>query len=202
VGASGGASCYGGSVLALALTAIGFGAGSIPFGLLLARRRGVAIREHGSGNIGATNVARVLGAKLGALVLVLDAGKGALPVALALHLRGPGELAAIVGGAAIAGHCFSPWLGGKGGKGVATAIGVFAVLAPWYALAAVGVAAATVAITRVVALGSLAGIFAIAIALDLRGPESYAELAMTTAILLLYTHRDNLGRVAATMRKR
>lgn len=188
--------------LALALVAAAFWAGAIPFGVLIARRRGVDIRAHGSGNIGATNVSRVMGARAGALVLVLDALKGALPTAAALALAdpaAPGAAAAVAatGAAAILGHCFSPLLGGRGGKGVATALGVFLVIAPAQAGVGVAVFAAVLAATRVPALGSLAAAAAISAGL-LAGPGGpYAALACATTALLFYTHRTNLARLRA-----
>ncbi|MGC8740376.1 MAG: glycerol-3-phosphate 1-O-acyltransferase PlsY [Candidatus Sumerlaeaceae bacterium] len=110
--------------------------GSIPTGLLIAKLTGnLDIREHGSGNIGATNVARVLGKKWGAIVLALDILKGFLPVVIlpalfGLPTRESGLVEITIGAAAVLGHCFSIFLGFKGGKGVATAIGVFLAIAP------------------------------------------------------------------------
>jgi acyl phosphate:glycerol-3-phosphate acyltransferase len=188
--------------LGLALILAAFLGGAIPFGVLIARRRGVDIRAHGSGNIGATNVSRVLGARDGAVVLVLDALKGALPTAAALAAGASPRLVALTGFAAILGHCFSPFLRGRGGKGVATALGVFAVIAP----ALVGVAAAVfvvvLAATRVPALGSLAGSLAISIGLVLGGGGPYAALACATTALLVYTHRTNLAKLLAGRRSR
>ena len=184
-----------GAPLGLALIAGAFLAGAIPFGFLLARRRGVDIRAHGSGNIGATNVTRVLGARYGALVLVLDALKGALPTATALAAGADPRLVAATGGAAILGHCFSPFLRGRGGKGVATALGVFVVIAPATVGVAVAVFAVVLAATRVPALGSLAGSAAIAAGLLSRGGGPYAVLACVTTALLVYTHRTNLARL-------
>ncbi len=174
----------------------GFVAGAIPFGVLIARRRGVTIQEHGSGNIGATNVARVLGVRTGLIVLLLDAGKGALPTFLALHYCGWPSIVALTGGAAILGHCFSPFLGGKGGKGVATAFGVFLAIAPYLAGIAVLVFVVIWRITRVPALGSLAGMAAISGLLVARGDGPYTALACMTTALLVYTHRTNLAKLA------
>jgi glycerol-3-phosphate acyltransferase PlsY len=188
--------------LALALIAGAFLAGSIPFGFLLARRRGVDIRAHGSGNIGATNVTRVLGTRAGALVLVLDALKGALPTAAALAAGADERLVAATGGAAILGHCFSPFLRGRGGKGVATALGVFLVIAPSVVGIAVVVFAVILAATRVPALGSLAASAAIAAGLVSRGDGPYAVLACATTALLVYTHRTNLAKLRARSRPR
>lgn len=176
------------------LVAIGFGLGSIPFGVLVAKRLGVDIKQHGSGNIGATNVTRVLGVVPGAIVLVLDAAKGALAVWIATRHGEPWGIAA-VGFAAVLGHCFSPWLGGRGGKGVATALGVFVVLSPPLAAIAVLVFAVVLVATRVPALGSLVGIFTVALILVYRSDRPNATLALATAALLLYTHRTNLAKL-------
>ena len=98
--------------------------GSIPFGLILVKLAGKGdVRAHGSGNIGATNVSRVGGKGLGIVTLVLDAAKGFAPVALARHQDFPPDLCAALALCAVAGHVFTPWLGFKGGKGVATAVG-------------------------------------------------------------------------------
>jgi glycerol-3-phosphate acyltransferase PlsY len=189
------------ALAALALIAAAFWAGAIPFGVLLARRRGVDIRQRGSGNIGATNVARVLGPRAGAIVLALDALKGALPTAAALAAAGGGARAswpvALTGFAAILGHCFSPFLRGRGGKGVATALGVFLVIAPRATGAAVGAFVAVLAGTRVPALGSLAGALVLAVAMIARGDTPYAALACATTALLVFTHRGNLARLRA-----
>ena len=179
-------------VLDLLLVPAAFAIGSVPFGVLIARRRGVDIRSRGSGNIGATNVARVIGVIPGLAVLLLDSTKGAVPAWLALAHTPSRWSVAAVGLAAVLGHCFSPWLGWKGGKGVATALGVFAVIAPPAALAAVIAFAVTFAITRVVALGSLTGALVIAAMLVVRGPPADAALGVAAVALLVYTHRSNL----------
>jgi glycerol-3-phosphate acyltransferase PlsY len=171
------------------LLLLGFLAGSIPFGLLVGKRMGVDIREQGSGNIGASNVTRVLGVGAGVVVALLDIAKGALPVWYARH---HGGVPTMVGWAAILGHCFSPWLGGKGGKGVATAFGVFIVVAPFMAAVAVVVFGAVLAITRVPTLGSLAGMATIAALALHRGDPGITRLALMTLGLLVYTHRENL----------
>jgi glycerol-3-phosphate acyltransferase PlsY len=178
------------------LLLVGFVAGSIPFGLIIGKRLGVDIREKGSGNIGASNVTRVLGVIPGLVVALLDIAKGALPVLLA---RKYGGVATMVGWAAILGHCFSPWLGGKGGKGVATAFGVFLVVAPLSAGVAVIVFGAVLAITRVPTLGSLAGMAAIAGFALHRGDPGITRLALSTLCLLVYTHRKNLRELLTRM---
>jgi acyl phosphate:glycerol-3-phosphate acyltransferase len=187
-------------LVALVLVALGFGLGSIPFGVLIARRKGVDIQRQGSGNIGATNVTRVLGAGAGALVLVLDAAKGALPVVIARGIVDEPWIVALVGYAAILGHCFSPLLGGRGGKGVATALGVFAVLVPELVAVGAGVFAVVLGLSRVPALGSLAAVLAITGALVARGDRPLATLACATFVLLVYTHRTNLAGLTSARR--
>lgn len=182
-------------MLALALIAAAFWAGAIPFGVLIARRRGIDIRAHGSGNIGATNVSRVLGPRAGAIVLVLDALKGALPTAAARAALADPWLVALTALAAILGHCFSPFLRGRGGKGVATAFGAFLVLEPALAALAIAVFVAVARATRVPALGSLAAALAISLGALARGEGPYAALACATTALLVYTHRTNLAKL-------
>jgi glycerol-3-phosphate acyltransferase PlsY len=178
------------------LLLVGFVIGATPFGVIVARRRGVDIRRQGSGNIGATNVTRVLGIGPGALVLVLDVAKGALAALAAARWSGLPWATAATGFAAIAGHCFSPWLGGKGGKGVATALGVFVVLAPELAVVAVGVFLLVAGMTRIPALGSLAAIAAATIvAFVVHADPALRTFAAATLALLVYTHRSNLSRL-------
>jgi glycerol-3-phosphate acyltransferase PlsY len=185
-------------VHAAALLLLGYLAGSVPFGVLLTRWfRGVDVRQSGSGNIGATNVTRVAGKKLGAVVLLLDALKGALAVALALWLvpEAP-RLHAAVGLAAFLGHVYPVWLKLHGGKGVATALGVLVVLVPLGALAGALVYAGLVAAWRVSSVGSLAGgVTAVAVAsLTARAPE-YAWLSALLFALIVWTHRSNIQRL-------
>lgn len=174
--------------------------GSIPFGVIIASRfAGKNVQAEGSGNIGATNVARVAGKKLGAIVLVLDALKGTLPVVLSQQLF-PSELGwhCGVGLAAFFGHVFPVWLKFKGGKGVATAAGVLVVLVPWGALAGFLVWALVMAVFRVSSVGSLLGaLVAIAVAFFGPGPREYAILAVVFLGLMLVTHRANLQRLVA-----
>jgi glycerol-3-phosphate acyltransferase PlsY len=174
---------------------LGFWTGAIPFGVIIARRLGVDIRAHGSGNIGATNVTRVMGPVPGAIVLVLDAAKGALPAWLACRYAPAPWAMVATGGAAILGHCFSPFLGFKGGKGVATALGVFLVVSPLHVLAALVVFAVVFKATRVPALGSLAAVASLAVLSLLRARPGVALLALGTFALLLYTHRSNLAKL-------
>lgn len=131
--------------------------GSIPFGLLLAKLLGGKdVRQSGSGNIGATNVARVAGPAAGILTLLLDTAKGAVAVWLAGHYSHQNAAASTLAGiAALIGHCFPVWLKFKGGKGVATALGVFLMLSPLAALGGVGFFAVVVMVWRFVSLGSV-----------------------------------------------
>ena len=114
-------------MVAVSLVVLGYLSGSVPYGAVLAKWiKGVDVRHAGSGNIGATNVARVAGRKLGVLVLILDAAKGAIPVVLSQWITEKPEIHAAVGLAAFLGHVFPIWLRFRGGKGVATAFGVIA----------------------------------------------------------------------------
>ncbi len=184
--------------LSVGLLVLGYFAGSIPFGVLLTRWfAGKDVRAAGSGNIGATNVVRVAGKKLGALVLLLDAGKGALPVLLSLRLAPEDyRLHAGVALSAFLGHVFPVWLKFKGGKGVATAAGVLAVLVPPAAAAGLLVFAVLVAIFRVASIGSLAGgLTALGVSFFLGKPIEYPLLGCVLVALMLFTHRGNLQRL-------
>jgi len=185
-------------MIAAGLVLLGYLSGSIPFGLLVVRAaRGVDVRGQGSGNIGATNVARVAGKGLGVLVLFLDALKGALPVLLARAVEPAPVVPALVGLAAFAGHVAPPWLGFRGGKGVATALGVLAVLAPRAALAGALTYAVVLAALRISSVGSLlAGVVAVAVAWLVPGtPAAAAALASVLFAAMLWTHRGNIGRL-------
>jgi glycerol-3-phosphate acyltransferase PlsY len=172
--------------------------GSVPFGYLLVRwREGADIRAVGSGNIGATNVFRQKSRALGVLTLALDAGKGALAVWLALRFA-PGspwpETAAVT---ACYAHAFPVFLKFKGGKGVATGAGAFAVLHPMGTLASVGVFALLAAVTRYVSVGSIAAAAALpASAWLLPVRHSYTLLAaLAVGALVAVRHRDNIRRL-------
>jgi glycerol-3-phosphate acyltransferase PlsY len=184
--------------------------GSLPFGYLTAKLvRGIDIREHGSRNIGATNAARVLGAKWGIAVLVLDALKGALPVLLLPKLflgeTAPGILHAHVacGVAAMLGHMFPCWLRFRGGKGVATAAGIVLVLAPWASLGAIATFGVVFAVSRIVSLSSILGVTAFAVLqmVWLRPHPFSAEtwslalFSLVAPALIIYRHRPNIGRL-------
>jgi glycerol-3-phosphate acyltransferase PlsY len=176
--------------------------GSTPFAWLAGRLlKGIDLRQHGSGNLGATNVLRTLGAPAAVVVLLLDATKGAIPVLFFREWFGgsPGIWwPAAFGVAAIAGHV-RPYAGvfRGGGKGVATASGVFAALSPAAYGCAALVFALTVWRTRYVSLGSMLAGGALAIAsLAFYGPEAQRTwLAAAIAAFVIYTHRANIGRL-------
>ena len=135
--------------------AIGYIAGSLPTGVIMGRLHGKDPRQEGSGNIGASNVARVLGKEWGLLTLIIDVLKGWAPMAFAMASQSV-EVGYAVGVAAVVGHCFPVWLGFKGGKGVATAFGAMAAALPAIATIAALVWFTLLFITRTPALGSLA----------------------------------------------
>lgn len=192
-------------MLLAALLLLGYLAGSVPFGVLLTRwLRGVDVRASGSGNIGATNVTRVAGKKVGAVVLLLDALKGTLAVGLALWLVPDApRVHAAVGLAAFLGHVYPVWLKLQGGKGVATALGVLVVLVPLSALAGGLLYLGVVARWRVSSIGSLCGGVAAVLtaAFTARAPE-YAWLSGLLFALILWTHRGNLQRLARRTERR
>lgn len=183
----------------LLLITFGFWVGAIPFGVVIGRARGVDVQVRGSGNIGATNVARTVGKKAGIVVLVLDALKGAVPILAWLYVVDPqpgGWWLVAVGLSPILGHCFSPWLRLRGGKGVATALGVFLALTPLAAGVGVATFAVVYALFRVASLGSMIGAVAIAIATALRYDSRPAlVLAIAAAALIILRHRGNLTRL-------
>ena len=183
---------------AVALVALGYLSGSVPYGLLVVRAlKGIDVRSQGSGNIGATNVVRAAGPAAGVAVLVLDALKGALPVLLARAVAPGTDLPVWVGVAAFVGHVAPVWLRFRGGKGVATALGVLAVLAPWPAVAGALTYALAFAPFRVSSVGSLlGGLVAVAVAWAVPGtPPAAAWLTTALFGLLLWTHRGNICRL-------
>ena len=201
---------------------MGFLAGSIPFGVMIARSRGVDIRQKGSGNPGATNVGRVLGKPFGVICFFLDAIKGAVPVLISGWLAGilgtgSDEMTAsaawgwlLVAILTILGHCFSPWIGFRGGKGVATGFG--AVLAMWPVLTMPAIAgffvwAIVLALTRLMSLASIAGAIVLpatvlALALvpgtpgtNLEASIPFLVVTSLVAALVVFRHRGNLVRL-------
>ena len=172
--------------------------GSIPFGLLIARIfAGQDIRAVGSGNIGAANVARNAGLVPGVMTLLLDAGKGYFAVWIAQIETGNSArwmmLAAVV---AVIGHVFPVWLRFKGGKGVATGLGVFLAVAPAAALVAAATYGAVVALTRISSAGSLAAATALLVAMFVTGrPAPVLVLGVASWALIVVRHRANIARL-------
>jgi acyl phosphate:glycerol-3-phosphate acyltransferase len=192
--------------------------GAIPFSLIIGRRvKGIDLREHGSGNLGATNVYRTLGPGWGGFCLLLDVAKGvlavlamtalvdALPADQRLPLRLTGDMYRILAGiAAILGHSFSPFAGFRGGKGIATTFGVFLVLEPFPVLLAFAVFLAVFLATRIVSLGSLsaAAVFPWAVLLfEIRSPKPFSKtlivFSFIVAALVIWRHRANIRRLRA-----
>ena len=185
--------------------------GGIPFGFLIAKSRGLDIREHGSGNIGATNVTRVLGKKLGILCFICDAGKGFVPVFLATRLvaedptRWPAWLAATAVFATVAGHVWTPYLGFKGGKGIATSAGALIGIAPVPLLMALGLWMLVFFASRYVSLASIlaaASLPLTGLALRQFASPPWNNLAPSTLVLLavvgllaIVRHSSNIRRL-------
>ncbi|HVR37356.1 MAG TPA: glycerol-3-phosphate 1-O-acyltransferase PlsY [Methylomirabilota bacterium] len=195
---------------AYALTAVfGYLLGSIPTGYVMARAKGVDIRKVGSGNIGATNVMRILGRPLGILVLLFDAAKGwiacngvpLLVLSMAGGAAGDGEPAtvnlAITGGiAAILGHNYTCWLRFKGGKGIATSAGVMLGLAPMALLAALGIWIVVVVLSRYVSLGSIVAAACLPFSVWwCGGSPQVVVVAALLGALAIYKHRSNIQRL-------
>ena len=177
---------------------LGYGMGSLPLGFLLTNRlKGIDLRRVGSGNVGAANVHRTAGLKVALLVVALDFAKGAGSVVLASRLLGGVDATVTAGVAAIVGHIYPAWLRFRGGKGVATACGVFAMLAPAAtAIAATGFIA-TVWITRYVSLGSVVATAALPLlAWLLDAPMPVVAGGTIAALLIIPRHAGNLARVA------
>ena len=182
--------------------AIAYLAGSMPAAYLAGRlTKGIDLRQHGSGNLGATNVYRVLGAKIAAIVLLVDMLKGALPVVLLRHWTASpyaDRWAIAYGIAAIAGHVapiYLLWRGG--GKGVATAAGVFLALAPWSVLASLLVWIAVFWPTGYVSLASIVAALVLPIGIFVEhGPQSPVfPVGILVALFVVWTHRANIGRL-------
>jgi glycerol-3-phosphate acyltransferase PlsY len=177
---------------------VGFLLGSIPWGLWIARARGVDLRRVGSGNIGATNAIRGLGRKWGGLVFLLDTAKGAAAALLSSDV--PTQLAA--GAAAILGHVFSPWARFKGGRGVATSLGVFLAILPIPALLAFAIWIVVFLVSRRVSVGSLVAAIAYPFLVAWLAPHNSYRTAYIVAGALIGTlvvirHVPNIRRILA-----
>ncbi len=192
--------------------------GSIPFGFLVAKAKGIDIRSVGSGNIGATNAMRVLGKPIGIAVLLLDALKGYLACAYFTFLiydfscgqswdgfleHQPIEIQTrfkvLAGVCAVLGHNYTCWLKFKGGKGIATTAGVYIALAPWPLLIALLVFILAVALTRYISVGSISGAIVLPVAVWIMTPHNIFLGIVTTALgaLAIYKHKANIQRLMA-----
>ncbi len=188
-------------MIAITLLVAAYLIGAIPFGLLIGRLVGADVRRAGSGNIGATNVGRVLGKKLGALTLVCDMAKGFLPVWLAASLLPDTTanrewLVMACGLATVVGHMFPLYLQFKGGKGVATALGVFLFISPWSVLISLLVFSGALTAFRYVSVASLTAALLIPLWLWLLGESPVILLtALAIVVLIWFQHRSNIGRL-------
>jgi glycerol-3-phosphate acyltransferase PlsY len=185
--------------------ALSYASGSIPAAWLAGKASGVNLREHGSGNLGATNVLRVLGPRIGAAVFLVDIAKGALPVYFLPSMTAQaGNMLAVVqvlcGAAAIAGHARPVFLGfGKGGKGVATSCGVFLALAPLQTVFTLLTFTAVVLASGFVSLASMTAAFALPVVLGASfGVTSIVfPVSIVATAFVFYTHRENIKRLRA-----
>ncbi len=180
--------------------------GSIPTGYLMGRTRGIDIREHGSGNIGATNVGRVMGRNWGFAAFACDFLKGFLPLFLVRTFFFPDAanlpvsiLLVLCGVAAVLGHNYTPWLGFKGGKGIATSAGVLGALMPWVLAVALSLWIIAVLVGRVVSIGSLLAAASLPIAAAWFYPHQwvYFGFAAFAGGLAAWRHRSNIQRLLA-----
>ena len=185
-------------VAPIILTILSYLLGSVPSGFLVGSSAGVDVRGEGSGNIGATNVARTLGWKKGLLTLGFDVAKGFLPVLAAQLLDLGAGAAAAAGLAAFAGHLYPVFLGFKGGKGVATAAGVYIAAMPLGILVLVGAFALVVVASRRVSPASMAAaVLAPAVAWALSYPQEVAWMSLVIGVLVVVRHRENIRRLVA-----
>jgi glycerol-3-phosphate acyltransferase PlsY len=194
----------------LATSVLSYLAGGIPFSYLAGRLlQGIDLREHGSGNLGASNTFRILGGRVAVVVLVLDVAKGFIPVYVAgtlepLSFLGPLGLPIAAMFFAILGHLYSPYLKFSGGKGIATSAGAFVALAPWAFLGSFVAFAAVFAARRIVSLASLSGAITLPVFVYLSGRLGLGRWhwsleAVSVAIMLIVVikHRSNIARLRA-----
>jgi glycerol-3-phosphate acyltransferase PlsY len=189
--------------MGIAAVVLGYFMGSIPFAVLLTRRRGIALRTVGSGNPGAANVLRTAGVGLATAVVVLDAAKGAVAVVVARLMDGNIVIATASGLAAIVGHAYPAWSGFRGGKGVAASAGAFAVLAPVATAVAALVFVGTTAMTRFVSAGSLAGAVALPFAAAVGDlPRPVVAGTFLASVIVIARHRGNVSRLLSGTERR
>jgi len=177
---------------------IGYGLGSIPFGMVLARVMGLGnLRDIGSGNIGATNVLRTGNKTAAALTVLLDGGKGAVAVLLARAFGAGGDAMQLAALAAFLGHCYPVWIGFRGGKGVATFLGIWLALAWPVGLACCATWAVTAAIGRISSLAALTAAASSTMWLMVFGGGPTFILGAVLTVLVFWRHRSNIARLQA-----
>jgi len=191
-------------VLNILLIIFAYLLGSIPTGLVLAKAlAGIDPRQGGSRNIGATNVMRTAGKTLGVVTLIGDVLKGVIPVCIALFLETGQWWVAGAGLAAFLGHCFPIYIGFKGGKGVATALGVYLPLAPLAVLVNVFVFASALGVSRMVSVGSITAAIAMPLLILLgRYPLAYLILSICVDAIIIFRHKENIKRLMAGQENR
>jgi acyl phosphate:glycerol-3-phosphate acyltransferase len=185
-------------VFTIAIAVVAFLIGSFPTGVIVARRRGIDLRSVGSGNVGATNVGRALGRRYAVLVMLIDAAKGALSVVGAGWLFPDQEWpVAVAGIASVVGHIFSIFLRGRGGKGVATALGAALGIAPLPALGAFACYLAIYLPFRLSSVGSMVGAVAFPVLLVVlsQGHPAKLTFAVISTALIIVRHRENIRRL-------
>lgn len=171
--------------------------GSIPFGLVVTRLvKGVDPRNHGSQNTGATNVARICGARYGALTLLLDLLKGLAPVLVAYYISPSAFFLSLTGLAALLGHMHSVFLYGRGGKGVATTIGIFLALTPGPLFLSLVLCFLLIYLVGYVSLGSMALVASLPLFILLSANFEFLALSLVVLVLVFAKHRDNIVRLA------
>ncbi|HWA83524.1 MAG TPA: glycerol-3-phosphate 1-O-acyltransferase PlsY [Fimbriimonadaceae bacterium] len=182
-------------MLLACLIVVAYLVGAVPFGVLITRARGVDVTKVGSGNIGATNVARAIGKEWAILVFLLDVMKGCGPVLVARTLIGNEWLWYVVGLASIAGHCASPFLRFKGGKGVATSLGMVFGASPIVAAGGFTMFIVLFAICRWVSLSSIVAVGGSVVIAALLRDWPYTAIGSLLFLFVLYTHRENIKRL-------
>jgi|SRR5215470_7040917 len=187
----------------IAAIVLGYVLGSVPFASWVTRRQGIELRNAGSGNPGAANVLRTAGVGPAIAVMLLDAAKGTAAVIAARVMSGNVVIVTAAGLAAIVGHIYPAWSGFRGGKGVAASAGVFAVLAPVATAIAALVFVGTIAATRFISAGSLAGALALPVAAVISDlPEPVIGGTVLASVIVIGRHRDNLSRLMAGNERR